>query len=371
MRALRRVESACLSLALVVTILLAVSPGEAQEATDRSPNLSGGWVGSPGALHFHLLHRFWVVNGGDDDKLVNSPTLLAALPLPGRTVLGVQYASNSLVTPGVFNEVELFGRWAPLDPERTPAELGVTGAYNSAAGSLDGELSLGVPLGVFRLLGAARGFSDARGSGVRGWGLSAGGVASLRPNLALTADLGSLWIDGERAGPVWGGGVQLRIPTTPHTFSIQATNARTGTLQGATVRDRTTWGFEFTIPVTFARYFRRGGGNSEAPSEPRAGVLEVTMTDDLAFLPDTLEVQVGDTVVWRNTTREVHTVTADPRGVRDPDQVRLPVGAEAFDSGMMFEGDRFEHVFTTPGEYRYVCVPHDVMMFGVVRVREP
>lgn len=356
---------------LALAVLLGSPPeAQAQETTVRTPNLSGGWVGEPGSLHFHLLHRFWLVNGGDDDKLVNSPTLLAALPLPGRTAVGVQYASNSLVTPGVFNEVEFFGRWALVGPRTSPVEAALTGGFNTAAGSFDGEASLALPLGSVRLLGAARGFTDARGSGSRGWGLSAGGVVSLRPNVSLTVDLGSMWVEGDRARPAWGSGLQLRIPTTPHTLSIQATNTRTGTLQGSTVRDRTTWGFEFTVPVTFARYFRGGGPDPSPPPEPRAGSIEVTMTDDLAFLPDTLEVLVGDTVTWVNTSQEVHTVTADPDGVRDPEQVQLPEGAQPFDSEMMFEGDRFEHVFSVPGDYRYVCVPHDVMMVGVVRVRE-
>jgi plastocyanin len=35
----------------------------------------------------------------------------------------------------------------------------------------------------------------------------------------------------------------------------------------------------------------------------------------------------------------------------------------------MFTGDEFRHTFTVPGEYRYVCVPHDMVgMVGTVIV---
>jgi len=30
----------------------------AQTVLDRTPNLSGGWVGASGVLHFNFLHRF-------------------------------------------------------------------------------------------------------------------------------------------------------------------------------------------------------------------------------------------------------------------------------------------------------------------------
>ncbi len=360
-------------LAVAAMCLLAPEPGQAQGVLDRSPNVSGGWVGEPGTAHFNLLHRFWVVNSGDDDKLVNSPTMLVAAPLTGRTLAGARYASNSLVAGGRFNEWELFGRWSVMQSGAWPLDLAVTGGYNTAAGSLDAEVAGTVPLGNVRLLGAVRGFSDARGSEDSGWAAAGGAVVRLRDHVALAGDLGASWIDGERARPVWGAALQLRIPTTPHTVSLQATNSRTGTLQGASTRDRTTWGFEFTVPVTFARYSERFRSPAETtrPDLPGDGVVEVTMSADLRFVPDTVEVQVGDTVVWTNTSQEVHTVTAHPERVRDPDQVTLPEGAEPFDSGNMFEGDVFRHVFTVPGTYAYVCVPHDLAgMVGVVVVRE-
>jgi plastocyanin len=75
------------------------------------------------------------------------------------------------------------------------------------------------------------------------------------------------------------------------------------------------------------------------------------------FSPETITVRAGETVTWRNTSNFAHTVTADP--ARAPDIVQLPPGAQPFDSGTIQPGDQFQYTFSTPGEYRYVCLPHE------------
>ena len=50
------------------------------------------------------------------NKIINSPTFFLAVPLPGRTLLGLDYSSNSLVDGGDFNEYELFARRTPMSP---------------------------------------------------------------------------------------------------------------------------------------------------------------------------------------------------------------------------------------------------------------
>lgn len=101
--------------------------------------------------------------------------------------------------------------------------------------------------------------------------------------------------------------------------------------------------------------------------------------DETAFLPADLTVSVGTTVVWRNTSTRGHTVTA----YEDP----LPEGAAFFasggyeseaaareawatDSGGRLEtDDTFEHTFEVPGEFSYVCLPHETGgMIGTIRV---
>jgi hypothetical protein len=59
---------------LLLVAVLAVSlplPGAAQDVTDRSPNLSAGWVASPGSVHFNFNHRFWLVSTPQEEVIVN------------------------------------------------------------------------------------------------------------------------------------------------------------------------------------------------------------------------------------------------------------------------------------------------------------
>lgn len=96
----------------------------------------------------------------------------------------------------------------------------------------------------------------------------------------------------------------------------------------------------------------------------------VRMTNSLVFEPKALEIRVGETVRWENTSDVPHTVTADPDKTGNPDQVRLPRGAEPFDSGLLEAGEAFSRTFTVPGEYRYFCIPHQMAnMVGTVVVR--
>lgn len=254
-----------LPLLLTLNLLLATAPVQGQSLLERTPNVSGGWVGSPGRVHFHFLHRFHLVDGGDESIVVNTPSLLLAAPLPGRTLFGVSWASSSSTTPGEQNEWEFLGRWAPLDAEgESPVDLSLAGAYNTAASSVDGEVQVGLPAGPFRLLAVGRVFSDQRGRGEAGWAAGGGAVYRISPAFALVGDVVKASDLPDDRAVAWGGGLQLRIPYSPHTLSIQATNTRTGTLLGSSegFRERTggddhqiVWGFEFTIPLTLSTYF--------------------------------------------------------------------------------------------------------------------
>lgn len=100
-----------------------------------------------------------------------------------------------------------------------------------------------------------------------------------------------------------------------------------------------------------------------------------------AFLPESVEIAVGETVVWRNTGSRNHTVTAYDG--------KIPVEADYFASGdYENEGDAidgwqggyggaiqstetYEHTFDVPGQYIYYCIPHEAGgMIGTVTVRE-
>lgn len=99
-----------------------------------------------------------------------------------------------------------------------------------------------------------------------------------------------------------------------------------------------------------------------------------------AYVPDTVTIQAGDTVVWENTSVRRHTVTATS-------QAALPDGAAFFASGgydsyqeaeeawlddfggRIDTNETYSHTFETPGTYSYVCIPHvDGGMAGTVIV---
>jgi len=104
---------------------------------------------------------------------------------------------------------------------------------------------------------------------------------------------------------------------------------------------------------------------------PSAREVAVGMTDGLKYAPEAVTITVGQTVVWTNTSSMNHTVTADPARARDRSHVRLPKGAQPFDSGDMAPGATFRHTFDVPGEYVYFCIPHESAgMIGRVNVQE-
>jgi plastocyanin len=96
---------------------------------------------------------------------------------------------------------------------------------------------------------------------------------------------------------------------------------------------------------------------------------KVNMTSNLKFEPYRVDIQSGQTVEWKNTSSVIHTVTADPNKAKDKDDVSLPEGAQAFDSGNIEPGQTYTHTFTFPGTYKYFCIPHEEMgMVGEVIV---
>ncbi|MFC7203899.1 plastocyanin/azurin family copper-binding protein [Haloferax namakaokahaiae] len=118
-----------------------------------------------------------------------------------------------------------------------------------------------------------------------------------------------------------------------------------------------------------------------------AGCATVLSPDDeydvgmtaVAFTPPTITVEVGDEVVWQNTSSRGHTITAYEN--------TLPDGAEFFATGgyedeqtardaysneiggLINSGESYSYTFETPGEYQYFCIPHEQAgMVGTVVV---
>jgi plastocyanin len=98
---------------------------------------------------------------------------------------------------------------------------------------------------------------------------------------------------------------------------------------------------------------------AEKGGEGKKPAAVVKMTNDLEFVPKKVTIRVGDTIEWKNPSKLVHTVTADPDKARDKSDVKLPEGAKPFNSGRIQPGGTYRHTFTVPGQYKYFCIPHE------------
>jgi plastocyanin len=81
-------------------------------------------------------------------------------------------------------------------------------------------------------------------------------------------------------------------------------------------------------------------------------VIHTISIDGVAFQPDTLVVNRGETVVWVNKDPFPHTVTAPG----------------AFDSHDIPPGASWKYVARKPGTYAYICTLHSNMK-GTLTVR--
>lgn len=124
-------------------------------------------------------------------------------------------------------------------------------------------------------------------------------------------------------------------------------------------------GLHLAILLFIAIGLLNGPADAQTNSEPDA---VVGMTNTLEFTPDTVRVQVGETVLWKNDSVIVHTVTADDEEATMDKSLRLPEGAAPFNSGDLEPEETFEYTFEVPGRYRYFCVPHEAAMRGTVIV---
>jgi plastocyanin len=336
----------------------------AQTVLDRTPNLSGAWVGASGVLHFNFLHRF-SISSAPERKVTAAPTFLVAAGLPARTLLGVHYATNSELSPRYPNEWEFFGRIAPFDQELgAPIDASAQVGYNLAAEGLDAEATVARRQGRFRVLAALRVLADPGEDGGADVALASGVVIRFTRHLAVSADVATLTERAAGEEIAWGAGLNWAIPHTPHTLSLHATNVNNATLQSSSRgTGDTRYGFEFTIPVTLSRYFGSRQPAAEPRAQPLAGgqdtvnaVVQDTVNavvQDFLFRPARLEIAAGTTVVWINRGQVAHTVTAQDG---------------SFDSGPIESGEQRAITFSRAGTFPFRCTPHPFMT-GMVVVR--
>lgn len=87
----------------------------------------------------------------------------------------------------------------------------------------------------------------------------------------------------------------------------------------------------------------------QVPGEAVA-VNSVSMGDNF-FQPNSINVQVGQAVEWKNNGNLPHTATA---------------GTGSFDSGLVMKTKTFSQVFEVPGTFSYACAVHPEMVGTVV-----
>jgi plastocyanin len=396
----------------IVLVAACIAPtARAQSLLDRSPNVSGDWVGAPGTLYFHFLHRF-TVSDAPQRKVSNVPTFLVAAGLPKRFLAGFNYSTNSTLAPNFPNEWEAFARWSPVSEDfGKPLDLGGQIGYNNAADGIDGEISAAKRFGKARVILAGRALSDPLESGNVRFAVASGATFRLGQYFALAGDIATLTDRDSSERVAWSAGIHLAIPLTPHTLSLNATNAPVGTLQGQSRgSNKVRYGFEFTIPLTLKRYF---GKRAESPStdtvvsattalvdtavaepkpvettvpspvvappaaptttQPTAAVpsttkptaaspkpaapkpvarVRRTIIKNISYLQPKISVAVGTTIEWTNNDPLPHSVTAVDK---------------SFNSGLIQPGKTYRHTFTKAGTFNFYCMPHPFMK-GVITV---
>src|SRR3989441_11644867 len=162
------------------------------------------------------------------------------------------------------SETEVYGRWRVAGAEGQPGfAVAVTPAYNFLAKSVDGEVGVDWTHGPLTLHGAARAMSRRLGESGNAAAAFAGGFnARLNPYIGVSADVGSFVSPTVRAA--WSAAINFLIPSSPHTFSLQASNAGGASIQGASqgiaAPKNILYGFEFTIPLHLKRSEERRVG---------------------------------------------------------------------------------------------------------------
>lgn len=86
----------------------------------------------------------------------------------------------------------------------------------------------------------------------------------------------------------------------------------------------------------------------------------------LAFRPERLSVEAGQTIRWTQSDAGFHTITSGTVEQSGGLVTTSPDGR--FDSGQLATDETFELTLTEPGSYEYFCAIHPATMHGVVDV---
>ncbi len=172
---------------------------------------------------------------------------------------------------------------------------------------------------------------------------------------------------GERGA--WSAGLAVAIPNTPHTHLAprHQYQYRDAPGQPRAAAQQVRYGFEFTIPITLARYF--GHRPRPAPAVPAAPGASAPVAPGL--MPDRPTDRSADED--RNAGAPVHHGCAGDRGrhhhrmeERRSPAAHVTADDTSFDSGLIENGQVWRYTFTRPGTYAFHCTPHPFMKGTVV-----
>lgn len=243
-------------LALVAALAIApAQPASSETAFYRTPNVEGTWMTPGGTLFFSFLHRFQV-GSPPAYSVGNIPTFHLSAGLWDFASFGALYATETVTVVGASQELELFAKQRILNQDAgAPVSLSIKEAFNLTAFSPDVELSVARQIGIVDVIGTVRGLGNFQN--VSGFRVNLGGGlrVAATPYLSLVGDASFSPMRQAAEPPlVWGAGTLIAIPYTPHTLSLQATNASTSSIHGSSVATNTVrYGFDFTIPFSSTR----------------------------------------------------------------------------------------------------------------------
>jgi plastocyanin len=108
----------------------------------------------------------------------------------------------------------------------------------------------------------------------------------------------------------------------------------------------------FLAPTSFAE--------TMADSKDTGIKTKVVRIEDFNFAPETIKINVGDTITWTNFDSASHNAVT----------VEETASNMAFDSGNLKTGESYSHEFKKAGTYRYICTYHPKMIGTVIVLPE-
>jgi plastocyanin len=111
-------------------------------------------------------------------------------------------------------------------------------------------------------------------------------------------------------------------------------------------RERYRWSLT-AVSAAMACWLAASSPSTAAPTDSATTIL----VKDFMFVPTSLTVKAGSTVIWANMDDEPHTVVSD---------------TGLFRSGAMDTSESFSFKFDKPGTYHFTCSIHPRMVGTIV-----